>query len=113
RSSYGDSMRAVPSRFLAEIPSHLTMGSPLPSQARSGVERDGYKRTTTWESTEQVARVPERQNRFHSGQRVRHAKFGEGIVLASKLRGDDEEVDIKFASYGLKRLSANFANLST
>ena len=45
---------------------------------------------------------------------MRHAKFGEGIVIASKVRGDDEEVDVKFErEKGIKRLSANIANLVT
>jgi DNA helicase-2/ATP-dependent DNA helicase PcrA len=48
--------------------------------------------------------------RFHSGQRVKHAKFGEGMVIESKLTGNDEEVTVAF-SEGVKRLAASFANL--
>jgi hypothetical protein len=45
---------------------------------------------------------------------VHHAKFGDGIVIASKVRGDDEEVDVKFETERvIKRLSANLANLVT
>ncbi len=116
RSAYGDTNKAIPSRFLAEIPGHLTTGTPVPSFTRAGMEREGYRRATTWNipmPPGQPARQAERPNRYHSGQRVRHAKFGDGIVIASKLRGDDEEVDISFAGYGVKRLSANIANLVT
>jgi DNA helicase-2/ATP-dependent DNA helicase PcrA len=49
--------------------------------------------------------------KYKSGQKVLHSKFGEGVVIASKVRGDDEELDVKFANYGLKRLSAAIANL--
>jgi DNA helicase-2/ATP-dependent DNA helicase PcrA len=109
-------MRTLPSRFVAEIPSHLTTGSLLPSHTRAARERDGYRRTTTWDAEPVAAQARSRAarpNRYHSGQRVRHAKFGEGIVITSKIRGDDEEVDISFPNYGIKRLSANIANLTT
>lgn len=48
---------------------------------------------------------------FFSGQRVRHAKFGEGTVIESKLTGNDEEVTVAFPGTGIKRLVASFANL--
>jgi DNA helicase II / ATP-dependent DNA helicase PcrA len=42
---------------------------------------------------------------------VRHAKFGEGIVIESKLTGQDEEVSVAFKEFGIKRLAASFAKL--
>lgn len=48
---------------------------------------------------------------FFAGQRVRHAHFGEGIVVSSKLVEGDEEVTVAFAGKGVKRLLASFANL--
>ncbi len=116
RSSYSGSMWAAPSRFLAEIPAHLTTGSPLPSRNRAGYERETFRRATTWESPSPMVapRQVDRPNRYRSGQRVRHDKFGEGIVIASKIRGDDEEVDVKFeGDPRIRRLSANIANLVT
>jgi DNA helicase-2/ATP-dependent DNA helicase PcrA len=99
---------------VAEIPAHLTTGSPVPGHTRAAVQRDGYRRATTWENAfPSKARTATAATRYHSGERVRHAKFGEGIVIASKVRGDDEEVDVSFAGYGIKRLSANIANLTT
>ncbi|MCA9971129.1 MAG: UvrD-helicase domain-containing protein [Anaerolineales bacterium] len=50
---------------------------------------------------------------FRSGQRVRHAKFGEGTVIESKLTGSDEEVHVAFPGHGIKRLAASFARLET
>ena len=49
--------------------------------------------------------------RYQTGQKVRHAKFGEGIVIESKLTGNDEEVSVAFAEVGIKRLAASFAKL--
>jgi hypothetical protein len=50
-------------------------------------------------------------HRYFSGQHVHHPKYGNGIVVASKLFEDDEHVDVAFESQGLKRLSANLASL--
>lgn len=48
---------------------------------------------------------------YKTGQKVRHAKFGEGIVIESKLTGNDEEVSVAFKEFGIKRLAASFAKL--
>jgi DNA helicase-2/ATP-dependent DNA helicase PcrA len=48
---------------------------------------------------------------FQTGQRVRHARFGEGTVIESKITGNDEEVTVAFPGEGIKRLAASFANL--
>ena len=49
--------------------------------------------------------------RYRTGQRVRHARFGEGTVIESKTTGSDEEVTVAFAGEGIKRLAASFARL--
>ena len=51
------------------------------------------------------------ESQFHTGQRVRHTKFGEGTVIESKLTGNDEEVTVAFPGTGIKRLAASFARL--
>jgi len=48
---------------------------------------------------------------FRAGTRVQHAAWGEGIVLNSRVDGDDELVDVVFESVGIKRLAASLANL--
>ncbi|HEX7544494.1 MAG TPA: 3'-5' exonuclease, partial [Candidatus Limnocylindrales bacterium] len=49
---------------------------------------------------------------FHDGDRVRHARFGDGIVVTSKLTRNDEEVTIAFShGGGIKTLLASIANL--
>ena len=48
---------------------------------------------------------------YQTGQRVRHARFGEGTVIESKVTGNDEEVTVAFPGDGIKRLAASFANL--
>jgi DNA helicase-2/ATP-dependent DNA helicase PcrA len=48
---------------------------------------------------------------YRTGQNVRHAKFGKGIVIESKLTGSDEEVVVAFEELGIKKLVASMARL--
>ncbi len=54
---------------------------------------------------------PPADTQFHAGDKVTHPTFGNGTVIASKLSGIDEEVQIAFDGGGIKRLIAQFANL--
>lgn len=45
------------------------------------------------------------------GQRVRHAKYGEGTVLMREGDGEDAKLTVLFARHGLKKLMEKFANL--
>ncbi len=50
--------------------------------------------------------------RFKSGDRVRHDKFGDGIILKSEMDAGTEFVEVQFqGKNGKKRLSLDFANL--
>lgn len=49
--------------------------------------------------------------KYESGQKVYHKKFGEGIINFVEKEGDDLKVDISFDKAGHKRLMAKFANL--
>jgi DNA helicase-2/ATP-dependent DNA helicase PcrA len=52
------------------------------------------------------------ERQFRDGDRVRHARFGDGIVVSSKLTRNDEEVTIAFSNGGgIKTLLASIANL--
>jgi DNA helicase-2/ATP-dependent DNA helicase PcrA len=51
------------------------------------------------------------ERQFRDGDRVRHASFGEGAVVTSKLTRDDEEVTVAFPGRGVKTLLAGLANL--
>jgi hypothetical protein len=53
------------------------------------------------------------ERRYRDGDRVRHARWGDGIVITSKLTRDDEEVMVAFRDpiAGRKTLLASLANL--
>ncbi|GHO44213.1 DNA helicase [Ktedonospora formicarum] len=61
------------------------------------------------EPTRQKAQEPQ----FKAGDRVRHDKFGEGIVLKSEMEGQTEYVEVQFqGKVGKKNLSMDFARLT-
>jgi DNA helicase-2/ATP-dependent DNA helicase PcrA len=45
------------------------------------------------------------------GQRVRHAKYGEGTVLMREGEGEDAKLTVMFNRHGMKKLMEKFANL--
>jgi len=104
RTVWGNSDVREPSRFLADIPHHLIEGA-VPKAGSS------QARATKWEPTPPAREQKPREPAFRPGQRVRHAKFGEGVVIESKPDGSDEEVTIAFKKSGIKRVLASFANL--
>jgi DNA helicase-2/ATP-dependent DNA helicase PcrA len=48
---------------------------------------------------------------WRAGDRVRHRRFGEGIVVSSRWIKGDEEVTVAFVGQGVKRLIAAYAGL--
>jgi DNA helicase-2/ATP-dependent DNA helicase PcrA len=48
---------------------------------------------------------------FRSGQRVRHPKYGEGVVFKREGDGDDAKITVQFAGFGVKKLVEKFAQL--
>ena len=57
--------------------------------------------------------VPEPSGRtgFRSGQRVRHPKYGEGVVFKREGEGEDAKITVQFPRFGVKKLVEKFAQL--
>jgi DNA helicase-2/ATP-dependent DNA helicase PcrA len=45
------------------------------------------------------------------GSRVRHPKYGEGIIFAREGDGEDAKLTVQFSSHGMKKLVEKFAQL--
>jgi DNA helicase-2/ATP-dependent DNA helicase PcrA len=110
RTFRGQSDIADPSRFLDDIPRELITGNHVYANRRRSTAPPQTDHSTRWRPSLRPT-VEKKSQQFQAGQRVRHAKFGEGIVIESKLRQDDEELTIVFEESGIKRLSLNFASL--
>ncbi len=104
RRLYGKESYPQPSRFLREVPPELmeevrgrgasrTAAARAPAPATAGVTGGGDT------------------GGFHFGQRVTHPKFGEGVVLNSKGRGPQAQIQINFQGVGAKWLVLAYARL--
>jgi DNA helicase-2/ATP-dependent DNA helicase PcrA len=96
RRLHGQDMYATPSRFIREVPADL-IEDVRPTMV---VSRPLFRRAQA-ESTGGV----------RLGQRVRHGKFGEGIVLNSEGSGAHARIQVNFEHSGTKWLVVAYANL--
>jgi DNA helicase-2/ATP-dependent DNA helicase PcrA len=99
RRMHGVENYAQASRFLAEIPQEFI------EEVRPGirVNKPVYRRTASTHS--------EPATGVRLGQRVRHGKFGEGVVLNYEGSGAHARVQVNFESAGMKWLVMSYANL--
>jgi len=52
-------------------------------------------------------------HKFRVGAHVKHAKYGNGVVLRLEGAGEDSKLTVSFPGYGLKKFVAKFAALET
>ncbi|MBA7713806.1 ATP-dependent DNA helicase PcrA [subsurface metagenome] len=104
RSLMGSSTVNSPSRFLSDIPPHLITSGTLWAGEDSLAATAMY----SWNrASASSLEVPE----LKTGDHVRHAEFGDGVVVNCQPVKDDEEVVVAFDSVGLKKLLLSFAHL--
>jgi DNA helicase-2/ATP-dependent DNA helicase PcrA len=100
-----------PSRDLAAKREAYADGAPSGSLARPGEASTGGGASSAPARPQRPIIPGERQ--FRDGDRVRHARWGDGIIVTSKLTRSDEEITVVFkdASVGRKTVLASLANL--
>ena len=120
RRLHREERRPNPSRFLGEVPSDLVeevrlgghRASPRAGESRwprRGGGRWGGGGYHTDEAA--VSGLVAEDHAFALGQRVRHGKFGEGVVLSLEGDGAHARVHVNFAAAGAKWLVVAYANL--
>ena len=116
----GGSEPSSPSRYLADIPRELVMTEREPSaRARATKWTSSAPRiepAMAGEVTRRRAGEPTVSQAatavFSVGDKVRHATFGEGIVMSCKPSGTDFEATVAFKEgHGVKRLLLSYAAL--
>jgi DNA helicase-2/ATP-dependent DNA helicase PcrA len=109
RRMHGMDSYGAPSRFLTEIPAELVEEV----RPRVQVTRPAYV------PAQRAPSMPSRNPKFMDdapgslklGQRVRHAKFGDGVVLNVEGQGQNARVQVNFERQGTKWLMMGYANL--
>jgi DNA helicase-2/ATP-dependent DNA helicase PcrA len=132
RMLHGQPRYGIVSRFVEEIPPTLCKWIVLPEKQ---FENRGYGRNYggnggSWGAGGGRAPAPDKdryptpvqragfekprpdEHPFAVGQNVRHAKFGEGVVINIEGRGLDARVQVRFAGEGTKWLALQYAKLS-
>jgi DNA helicase-2/ATP-dependent DNA helicase PcrA len=92
-----------PSRFLREMPEE---GVVLVNAARAEPPRGVVAEPRAVETSAADEDLP-----FRVGAKVRHARWGEGLVVGVQREAGDVIVTVGFASVGRKRLSLQYAHL--
>jgi DNA helicase-2/ATP-dependent DNA helicase PcrA len=100
RRLYGKENYPRPSRFLKEIPAEQLQEIRLRANVSKPVATNHKAKAALGTS-----------GRYQLGQRVRHQKFGEGVVLQVDGDGAQERVQINFANAGMKWLMLSYAKL--
>ncbi len=110
RYGNGMSQHNPPSRFLRDIPPELLTQKSAVSESESPARR-GLLRYRPAPKENDVTPGPA-DAAFSGGERVRHPRFGEGVVVGCLVKGDDQELTIAFkGETGIKKLMLSFAPL--
>jgi DNA helicase-2/ATP-dependent DNA helicase PcrA len=107
RRMHGVDSYGAPSRFIAEIPAELI------EEVRPRIQVSRPARVQTRQDTSPRAQrfVDEEPGGLRLGQRVRHQKFGDGVVLNLEGHGAHARVQVNFERQGTKWLMMGYANL--
>lgn len=107
-SSYGEKKYGGRSAFGSSMFNDEVKEEPV-ARTGSGYS-SGYAKTFLKEN-KPVENKKASFGEYKSGVKVKHAKFGEGIVITVKGSGDNIIIDVAFKGVGIKSLSAKFAPL--
>jgi DNA helicase II / ATP-dependent DNA helicase PcrA len=137
RRVYGDEMISEPSRFLMEFPldlienqstgpswlgfadpSRMQAPAASPQRRSSNYQGRAYNDVAgVGEFLRQRGKQQVEENRntapaeFKPGTRVRHAKYGQGLVVGREGEGEMAKLTITFPGYGTKKIIEKFASL--
>jgi DNA helicase II / ATP-dependent DNA helicase PcrA len=110
RRMHGMDSYGAPSRFLAEIPAELVEEV----RPKVQVSRPAYvpaQRAPAFTTTRTQRFTDDSPGSLRLGQRVRHQKFGDGVVLGIEGQGSNARIQVNFERQGTKWLMMGYANL--
>ena len=105
RRLHGMDNYSQPSRFIAEIPDEYV------EEIRPRVQVSRPVQSTPRRRASGGSLAPESGMGVRLGQRVRHLKFGDGVILNCEGQGAHARVEVNFETAGTKWLVLSYANL--
>jgi DNA helicase II / ATP-dependent DNA helicase PcrA len=117
RMLHGQTRYNIPSRFLAEVPQKFVKWLSPTAGMRADdnfvvADSDNdfrFSRASRKDSFNQPSRIAAQ---WQIGKVVRHAKFGEGMIVGYEGAGNDARVQVKFNEAGTKWLMLEYAKLT-
>ncbi|UAA39017.1 DNA helicase II [Paraneptunicella aestuarii] len=103
RRLYGQDKYHTPSRFIREMPAKCLEEVRLRSTVSRPVQKS-YSNMASHEAFESTG--------FSLGERVRHPKFDEGVVLNYEGSGENARVQVNFENHGTKWLFLGYTTLT-
>jgi DNA helicase-2/ATP-dependent DNA helicase PcrA len=105
RRLYGMDSFAQPSRFISEIPAEFV------EEIRPRVQVSRPVNSLRTSSARSLKKSADAEMGVRLGQRVRHGKFGDGVILNYEGQGAHARVEVNFETAGTKWLVLSYANL--
>lgn len=114
RNLYGNTSFYSASRFIDEIPARLLKEIGMDDDTLDEEREEQVKESKPVVSFNPSIKQPQEMAKqkvlvLNPGDRVKHSKWGEGVVTAVYGKGEDAEVAVNFASEGTKRLLLKYA----
>lgn len=139
RTMYGSTTYTFPSRFIEEIPSELLESKSKEEQeqitkgninninksninnssnnffgetkSKFGLSVDSFLNNMKKPNLVNSDNFNSNKDKYNVGVKVKHKKFGVGVIKSVQNEGDDLKLEIMFDNFGFKRLMANFTPL--
>jgi DNA helicase-2/ATP-dependent DNA helicase PcrA len=113
RRMHGVDSYGAPSRFLAEIPAELVEEVRPRVQVSRPTYSPPQRSSPSMSRGTQQRYTDDSPGALRLGQRVRHQKFGDGVVLSVEGQGANARIQVNFERQGTKWLMMGYANLET
>ena len=109
RTIFGRTTHTMLSRFVQDIPQELI--EPYGPIAPRYVTWEAADRAGSQAAQQILQEAGAGESPFRAGDKVRHASFGDGMVVSISGTGEDLTVSVAFPAKGIKKLAPQYANL--
>ncbi len=106
RTVFGQTMLAIPSRFIDEVPPDL-----IETESSEDDDDDDFELHYEQERAAQSAEARQHASEFPPGTLVRHPQFGLGRIITVSASGAQARAKVEFNTAGVKTLVLQYARL--
>lgn len=111
RMLHGQTRYGVKSRFIDELPERAVKWLTPRLRESAGIRYGQWHDGGAQPVVPSITPKPQTVHGFRIGQSVRHARFGDGVIIKLEGSGDDARAKINFGPQGVKELLLSIAKL--